>query len=117
MWSEPYSLADRAVGREAAERRQREVVQRRRRAVDDAVVRAVDRHEAPDEAIRVVLAHPLAGERHAEAVADDVDALRAGVREHRVHERAQVGDVRGRRVRDAATGWSVDAARSHWSPW
>ena len=56
---------------------QREVVQRRGRAVDDPVVRRGDRDEMPDEVVGMIAAHPLAGERPAEAVADDVDALRA----------------------------------------
>src|SRR5438045_8629180 len=49
----------------------------------------------------MVFAQPLARERDAEAVPDDVDLAGAGVREHGMHERAQVGHVRDGRVRDA----------------
>src|SRR3954447_6449867 len=55
----------------------------------------------PDEVVRVVLPQPLAGKRYAEAVTDDVDALRPGVREHGVDERAQIRNVRDGRVRGA----------------
>src|SRR5207248_6166357 len=71
-------LADRAVGREAPERRLLEVVRGRRRAIDDAVVRAVDRDQPAHEMTLVLALHPRAGECDAEAVPDDVDALRAG---------------------------------------
>ncbi len=96
----PELDADRTVRVEPTERVEREVVQRRRRAIDDPVVRRGDRDEMPHELVGVVAAQPLAGERPAEAVADDVDALRAGVLEHGLHEARQVVDVRGRRVRD-----------------
>src|SRR5205807_2440915 len=52
--------ADRAVGREAAERSELEVVERRGRAVDDPVGRAVHRGEPADEVRRLVDTHPLA---------------------------------------------------------
>ena len=43
--------------------------------------------------------HPLAGQRPAEAVPDDVDPLRARCSEHGLDEGAQVGHVRDGRVR------------------
>ena len=43
--------------------------------------------------MRLVLPHPFARERHAQAVADDVHALRAREVHHRAHEAAQVGHV------------------------
>ena len=54
----------------------------------------------------MVLPHPLARERAAEAVPDDVDALRSGVAEYRVDERTQIRHVRDGRVRapSAASG-------------
>jgi hypothetical protein len=80
------------------------------------VVGAIDRHEAADQVKRVVGAQPRAGERDAQAVADDVDLPCAGVVEHGVHEAAKVGNVRHRGVApaDRLVGF---APRSHWSPW
>ena len=55
--------------------------------------------EPSHQGVRVVLAHPLPGDRATEAVRHDVDLRRAGVVEHGLYELPEVGDARRRGVR------------------
>src|SRR5262249_13873210 len=70
-----------------------------RGAVDNPVVRAVDRHESAHNVVGAVLTHTLARERDPETVGDDIDLLRARVGEHRLDEPPEIRDIGQRRVR------------------